>query len=253
MKKNLLYYFLIIAILQSCQGKKLTEVVEVPLPNSGTKITIGKPNDVEASKGAFELKKLPYNYDALQPNIDALTLENHYSKHYLTYTNNLNKAVAGTDLESKTIEEIFAKLDMSNEAVRNNAGGYYNHNLYFECIGAKKIEQPKDTLLATIKRDFGTYDSFVSTFKSSAEKQFGSGWTWLVVDKSGLLQITNTPNQDNPLMPKQVVKGTPILALDLWEHAYYLDYQYKRKKYIEAFFNVIDWKVVGKKYEATLK
>jgi superoxide dismutase, Fe-Mn family len=253
MKKLIFFYLVIVIFLQSCQGKKYTEVVEVPLPNSDEKITIGKPEDVDANKGAFELLKLPYKYDALQPNVSAFTLENHYSKHYLTYTNNLNKAVAGTELESKTIEEILSKLDLSNESLRNNAGGYYNHNLYFECMGAKKSEQPKDTLLATIKRDFGSYDGFVSTFKASAEKQFGSGWTWLVVDKTGVLQVTNTSNQDNPLMPKQVIKGKPILALDLWEHAYYLDYQYKRKKYIEAFFNVIDWKVVGKKFEATLK
>lgn len=251
MKKNILFYFILIAIC-SCQGKKLTEVVEVPLPSQGEKITIGKPEDVEADKGAFEMIKLPYKYDALQPNIDAFTLENQYSKHYLTYTNNLNKAVAGTDLESKTIEEILAKLDVSNEALRNNVGGFYNHNIYFESIGAKKREQPKDTLLSTIKRDFGSYENLVTSIKSSAEKHIGSGWTWLIVDKTGLLQVINTQNNDNPLMPKQIIKGTPILALDMWEHAYYLDYQYRRRKYIEAFFNVIDWKAVGKKYEATL-
>lgn len=253
MKKNKLFYLLVILVLQSCQGKKLNEVVEVPLPSSGEKITLGKPEDVVADKGAFEMIKLPYKYDALQPNIDALTLENQYSKHYLTYANNLNKLVSKTDLESKSIQEILAKLDMSNEALKNNSGGFYNHSLYFECLGAKKREQPKDTLLGTIKRDFGSYENLVSSIKTTAEKQIGSGWTWVVVDKTGLLQVVNTPNNENPLMPKQVIKGTPILVLDMWEHAYYLDYQYKRRKYIEAFFNVIDWKSVSKKYEATLK
>ena len=252
MRKNIGLFIFILVLLQACNGKKLTEVVEVPLPNVGEKISIGKPDEVEATKGgAFDLMKLPFKYDALQPSISALTVENHYSKHYLTYTNNFNKAVAGTDLEAKTVEEILAKLDMSNEALRNNAGGYYNHQLYFECLGAKKTEQPKDTLLSTIKRDFGSYENFIKTFKSSAERTFGSGWTWLVVDKTGTLQVTNTPNQDNPLMPKQVIKGIPILALDLWEHAYYLDYQFKRRRYIDGFFNLIDWKIVGKKYEAT--
>ena len=252
MNKSYFFYLSLIVILISCQGKKYTEVVEVPLPSNGEKITIGKPEDVDADKGAFEIIKLPYKYDALQPFLSALTLENHYSKHYVNYANNLNKLVLDTDLAAKTIEELLYKLDMSNESLRNNAGGFYNHNIYFESMGAKKPEQPKDTLLSTIKRDFGSYDNFKTLFKATSEKQFGSGWTWLVVDKTGVLQVTNTPNQDNPLMPKQVVKGTPILALDLWEHAYYLDYQYKRRKYIENFFNVIDWKAVGKKFEATL-
>ncbi|MBC7642308.1 MAG: superoxide dismutase [Flavobacterium sp.] len=253
MKKIFFYLCIIFIFLQSCTGKKLTEVVEVPLPNASEKISIGNPDDVKADRGAFEMISLPYKYDALQPNIDALTLENHYSKHYLTYTNNLNKSVADSEEANKTIEEVLSKLDITNENLRNSAGGFYNHNIYWESLGAKNLEQPKDTLLGTINRDFGSYDNFVTVFKDSADKQFGSGWTWLIVDKSGKLVVTNTQNQDNPLMPKQLVKGTPILAIDLWEHAYYLDYQYKRKKYIEAFFNVINWKEVGKKYEATLK
>ncbi len=249
--KNIIF-ILILLNLFSCNGKKLTEVVEVPLPNENQQISIGNPEDVEADKGTFEMIKLPYKYDALQPYINALTLENHYSKHYLTYTNNLNKAIANTDLIERTIEQILSKLDMENEFLRNNAGGYYNHNIYWESIGARNVQQPKDTLLSTINRDFGSYDNFVAAFKSSAAKQFGSGWTWLIVDKTGKLKVTNTPNQDNPLMPRQIIKGKPILALDLWEHAYYLDYQYKRKKYIDAFFTIINWNEVGKKYEATL-
>ena len=253
MKIKLLFCLTTLIVLQSCQGKKFTEVVEVPLPSSGEKITIGIPEDVTADIGTFELIKLPYKYEALLPNLSALTLENHYSKHYLTHLNNLNKTIAETDLVSKTIEEILLKLDISNEFLKNNAGGYYNHNIYFESLGAKKTEQPKDTLLSTINRDFGSYENFKTAFKTSAEKQIGSGWTWLIIDKNGVLQVTNTNNNENPLMPKQAIKGTPILAIDLWEHAYYLDYQYKRRKYIDAFFNVIDWKIVEKKYVTTLK
>lgn len=243
----------LLLIFQSCDKKKYTEVVEVPLPSSQEKITIGSPEDVKAGEGTFQMIKLPYAYDALQPNINAITLETHYSKHYLTYTNNLNKSIVGTDKENITIEEILTKLDLSNEFLRNNAGGYYNHNIYWESMGAKSPEQPKDTLNGAIKKDFGSYENFVSLFKGTSEKQFGSGWTWLIVDKSGKLQITSSQNQDNPLMKNAVIKGTPILALDLWEHAYYLDYQYRRSNYINAFFNVINWKAVGKKYEETLK
>jgi superoxide dismutase, Fe-Mn family len=244
---------LITIILQSCNNKKYTEVVEVPLPSTAEKITIGKPDEVKEEKGgAFKVIELPYKYEDLQPTIDAFALETHYAKHYLSYTNNLNKAVVGTKFEEMDIDEILSKMDLTNESLRNNAGGYYNHNLFFETIGAKKIEQPKDTLLGTIKRDFGSYENFITMFKESANKQFGSGWTWLVVNKAGQLQICNTQNQDNPLMPRQVVKGIPILALDLWEHAYYLDYQDKRRKYIDSYFNSINWKTVGKKYEKTL-
>ena len=253
MKNSSILLCFIIIILQSCTGKKLTEVVEVPLPNASQKISIGNPDDVKADKGTFQMLSLPYKYDALQPNIDALTLENHYSKHYLTYTNNLNKAIADTDLADTTIEEILSKLDINNTILKDNAGGYYNHTIYWESMSPKTTKQPQDTLLGAITKDFGSYVNFETAFKDSAEKQFGSGWTWLIVDKSGKLLITNTQNQDNPLMPKQLVKGTPLLAIDLWEHAYYLDYQYKRKKYIDAFFNVINWKEVEKKYGATLK
>lgn len=253
MKNNIFFGLFILLVLQSCHNKKLTEVVEVPLPTAQEKMSIGNPDDVKAAPGAFQMIKLQYTYDALQPNIDALTLENHYSKHYLTYTNNLNKALVGTEQETLSILEILTNLDTSNEALKNNAGGYYNHNIYWESMGAKTVEQPKDTLAGAIKKDFGSYENFLSTFKDASEKQFGSGWTWLIVDKAGKLQVTNSQNQDNPLMKNAVIKGTPILALDLWEHAYYLDYQYKRRNYIDAFINVINWKIVAKKYEATFK
>lgn len=237
----------------SCKRKKYTEVVEVPLPSKEEKMTIGLPEDVKADAGAFELLKLPYNYDALAPNIDAMTMEVHYSKHYLTYTNNLNKALAGTELESLPIEEIFKKLDLNNADLRNNLGGYYNHTLYFDIMAPKAGGKPTDTLASAIDKDFGSFDNFKIQFEDAATKQFGSGWAWLIVDKAGKLQVTSTPNQDNPLMPRAVVAGTPILAIDVWEHAYYLNYQNKRKKYIEAFFNVINWKKVGEKYEEAIK
>lgn len=245
-----------ILIIPACKRKKLEEVVEVPLPAAEEKITIGQPDDVKADDGAFSLTPLPYEYNSLEPSIDILTMEVHYSKHYLTYTNNLNKLVTSDPtLADLGIEEILKKVDMnaSNE-LRNNAGGYYNHSLFWGGMASKAGGQPQDTISALITRDFGSYDVFKTQFMDAAEKQFGSGWAWLVLDKSGKLQVTSTPNQDNPLMPKQVISGTPLLNLDVWEHAYYLQYQYKRKKYIEAFFNVINWKKVTERFmEATAK
>jgi Fe-Mn family superoxide dismutase len=245
--------FILAILLLSCNKKKYTEVVEVPLPTAQEKIAIGHPEDVKAIEGAFQLEKLPYNYDALAPNISALTMEMHYSKHYLTYNNNLNKALAGTALENLTIEGVLAKLDPNNAEIRNNAGGYYNHSLYFKCFGPKSGEVVKDSLNSVITKKFGSFDNFKNSFKEEAAKQFGSAWVWLIVDKSGNLQITSTQNQDNPLMRNAIVPGTPILALDLWEHAYYLGYQYKRKNYVDAFFDVINWKKVGENYDEALK
>jgi superoxide dismutase, Fe-Mn family len=249
---NLICIGLLISF-SSCRKDKLREVVEVPLPTTENKLTIGQPDDVKANKGAFELYKLPYKYDDLAPHIDAFTMEMHYSKHYLTYTNNLNRLLAGTEKESLTIEEILKKLDLSNADLRNNAGGYYNHSFFFEIMGPKAGGKPKDSLAKTIDRDFGSFENFKTAFTTAATKQFGSGWAWLVVDPSGKLQVTSSPNQDNPLMPKQPVNGTPILGLDVWEHAYYLGYQYKRKDYIAAFYNVINWRKVEEKYKATFK
>lgn len=244
--------FLLLLFL-SCNNKKYTEVVEVPLPTIEEKVIMGMPDDVKANEGSFQLEKLPYSYDALSPNISVFTMENHYSKHYLTYTTNLNNAIIGTPLENLTIEEVLAKLDPSVLDIKNNAGGYYNHSLYFECIAPKAGGQPQDTLAAAIAKNFGSFENFTSAFKDEAAKQFGSGWVWLIVDRSGSLQITSTQNQDNPLMRNAVVPGKPILALDLWEHAYYLDYQYKRKNYTDAFFNIINWKKVSENYEEALR
>ena len=255
MKKASYYllYFSIFLTVFSCNNKKLTEVVEVPLPSAVEKFTIGSPDDIKADEGSFELVKLPYSYDAVSPEIEARTMELHYSKHYLAYTNSLNKALKNTEYEDITIEEILSKSVADSLNLRNNAGGYYNHSLFFECIGPIAGGQPKDTLAIAINNDFGSFEGFKNQFKNAANKQFGSGWAWLIVDNTGKLQVTNTPNQDNPLMPKAIVPGTPILALDVWEHAYYLQYQNKKKNYIDAFFNIINWKVVGEKYEQAIK
>lgn len=249
----ILFSVLLSTLLLSCNDKKFTEVVEVPLPTAQEKISIGFPDDVKAEKGSFQLDKLPYPYDALAPTISPLTLETHYSKHYLTYTNNLNKAVAGTPFENSTIEDILSKLDLNNADLRNNAGGYYNHSLYWKSMAPNTGGVPKDTLASAITRDFGSYENFVSDFKSEATRQFGSAWVWLIVDKYGKLKVTSSQNQDNPLMRNAAIPGTPILALDLWEHAYYLGYQYKRKNYVDSFFYVINWTKVGQNYEAALR
>ncbi len=243
---------LVLVATTSCHRKKLTEVVEVPLPSKDDKMVIGNPEDVKADEGMFKMEALPYGYEDLAPNIDALTMELHYSKHYLTYTNNLNKAVKEAAIEETSIVDLLKKLDVNNADLRNNAGGYYNHGLFWSVMKPKAPKQPKDTLALAINRDFGSFNEFKAQFQDAASKQFGSGWAWLVTDANGKLQITSTANQDNPLMPNATIKGTPILCLDVWEHAYYLNYQYKRKKYIENFFNVIDWEKVNEKYEEAI-
>jgi Fe-Mn family superoxide dismutase len=249
----LLSSILLITILVSCNNKKLTEVVEVPLPTAQEKVSIGFPDDVKADQGPFQLEKLPYSYDALAPTVSPLTLQTHYSKHYLTYTNNLNSAIAGTEFENQSIEDILSHLDPNNTALKNSAGGYYNHSLYWKSMAPNAGGIPKDTLASAITRDFGSYKNFAIAFKAEATNQFASAWVFLIVDKSGTLIVTSTQNQDNPLMKNASILGTPILAIDLWEHAYYLGYQYRRRNYIDAFFNVINWKKVGENYEATLR
>jgi Fe-Mn family superoxide dismutase len=244
---------LLIAILVSCNGKKLTEVVEVPLPTAQEKVSIGYPDDVKANTGSFQLEKLPYPYDALAPTVSPLTLQMHYSKHYLTYTNNLNNAIAGTEYENQSIDDILSHLDPNDTDLKNNAGGYYNHSLYWKSMAPNTGGAPTDSLASVITRDFGSYKNFVTSFKTEATKQFASAWVFLIVDKAGTLKVTSSQNQDNPLMKNAPIPGTPILALDLWEHAYYLGYQYRRRNYIDSFFNVINWKKVNENYEAALR
>ena len=196
---------------------------------------------------AFELTVLPYAYDALEPHIDAKTMEIHHSKHHAAYTANFNNAIAGTALEGKSVEAIFANLDMSNMGVRNNGGGYYNHDMFWKVMSPTGGGNPTGVITDAINAAFGSYETFKELFSKAAATRFGSGWAWLCL-KDGKLEICSTPNQDNPLMPGVPCGGTPILCLDVWEHAYYLNYQNRRPDYINAFFNVIDWKEVTAKY-----
>mgnify|MGYP002628987915 CR=1 FL=1 len=199
---------------------------------------------------AFELPKLPYAYDALEPHIDARTMEIHHSKHHQGYTNNLNNAIAGTDLENKSILDILNGLDMNNKAVRNNGGGYYNHDLFWTVMSPNGGGAPTGDLATAINDAFGSFEAFKDAFSKAAATQFGSGWAWLCVHKGGKVEVCSTPNQDNPLMPGVTCQGTPVLGLDVWEHAYYLNYQNRRPDYINAFFNVINWDEVSARYSA---
>ena len=197
---------------------------------------------------AFELPQLPYAYDALEPYIDARTMEIHHTKHHNAYITNVNAAIAGTDMEGKTIENILINLDMKNMPVRNNGGGFYNHNLYWTVMTPDGGGLPTGDLLAAIEAAFVTFEEFKASFSKAGATQFGSGWAWLCVHKGGKVEVCGTPNQDNPLMPGVGCGGTPILAMDVWEHAYYLHYQNRRPDYIEAFFNVINWTEVARRY-----
>ena len=199
---------------------------------------------------AFELPELGYAHDALEPNIDARTMEIHHGKHHQGYTNNLNNAIAGTDLEGKSIEDILGNLDMSNGAVRNNGGGFYNHSLFWTVMNPKDKGYLSGDLKDAIEAAFGSKDAFIEAFSKAAATQFGSGWAWLCVHPGGKVEVCSTPNQDNPLMPGVTCGGTPILGLDVWEHAYYLNYQNRRPDYINAFFDVLDWTEVSKNFAA---
>jgi len=197
---------------------------------------------------SFELPKLPYAYDALEPHIDARTMEIHHTKHHNAYVTNLNATIAGTDLEGKTIENILINLDMNNMPVRNNGGGHYNHNLFWRIMSPNGGGKPTGELAEAIERDFGSFEEFKAQFAKAGATRFGSGWAWLCVHKGGKLEVCSTPNQDNPLMPNTGCGGFPILGMDVWEHAYYLNYQNRRPDYIEAFFNVINWTEVIRLY-----
>lgn len=197
---------------------------------------------------AFELPKLSYAYDALEPHIDARTMEIHHSKHHNGYTSKLNAAIEGSDLEGKSIEDILSNLDMSNGGVRNNGGGFYNHRLFWDIMSPNGGGQPSGELADAIDAAYGSFDAFKDAFSKAAATQFGSGWAWLCVLDGGKVEVCSTPNQDNPLMPGVTCGGTPILGLDVWEHAYYLNYQNRRPDYIEAFFSVINWSKVSELY-----
>ena len=200
---------------------------------------------------SFELPKLHYSYNSLEPHIDARTMEIHHTKHHAGYTTKLNAAIADTPLDQHSIEEILSNLDMSNAAVRNNGGGFYNHCLFWQVMSPDANALSGD-LADAIDRSFGSFDQFKADFSAAAATQFGSGWAWLCAKKGGDLEVCSTPNQDNPLMPGVGCGGTPILGLDVWEHAYYLNYQNRRPDYINAFFSVINWKVVAENFEAAV-
>ena len=201
---------------------------------------------------AFTLPELGYAYDALEPGIDAKTMEIHHTKHHQAYINNLNNAIAGTDLEGKSIEDICRGMDMNNMAVRNNGGGHFNHSLFWEILKPDDKGRLSGSLLDAINSAFGSVEAFEDTFSKAAATRFGSGWAWLCVHEGGKVEVCSSPNQDNPLMPGVGCGGTPILGLDVWEHAYYLNYQNRRPDYIKAFLSLINWNVVEKKYAAAL-
>ncbi len=199
---------------------------------------------------AFELPALTYAKDALEPHIDALTMEIHHDKHHATYVTNLNNALAGKEGENSSIEDICKNISAYPVAVRNNGGGHYNHTLFWEILGSNAGGAPTGELASAIDAAFGSFDEFKTQFATAGTTRFGSGWAWLVVTTDGKLAVTSTPNQDNPLMDIAEVKGTPILGMDVWEHAYYLKYQNKRPDYIAAFWNVVNWDVVASKFAA---
>ncbi|MEM6396493.1 MAG: superoxide dismutase [Bacteroidota bacterium] len=196
----------------------------------------------------FELPKLKYDYTALEPHIDARTMEIHHGKHHQGYTNKLNNAIEGTDLAGHSIEDILAQAGAAGSGVRNNGGGFYNHDLFWDVMSPNGGGNPSGAVGEAIDEAFGSYDAFKEAFATAAKTRFGSGWAWLIVGEDGKLAVTSSPNQDNPLMDVAEVKGTPILGLDVWEHAYYLNYQNRRPDYVEAFFHVIDWDAVNKRY-----
>lgn len=204
-----------------------------------------RSNDTMAK---FELPALPYAFDALEPHVDARTMEIHHGKHHAGYVNNLNKAVEGTEAEGKSLEELMQNMSKYSTAVRNNGGGHYNHSLFWSVMGPNKGGNPSGELSDAINKQFGSFDKFKEEFSNAAATRFGSGWAWLIVKADGSLAVTSTPNQDNPVMDLTEVKGTPVLGIDVWEHAYYLNYQNRRPDYIAAFWNVINWDEVAKRY-----
>ncbi|MDG1263609.1 MAG: superoxide dismutase [Flavobacteriaceae bacterium] len=201
---------------------------------------------------AFELPKLTYAYDALEPHIDARTMQIHHGKHHNGYTTNLNNAISGSDLDGQSIESILESLDMNNAAVRNNGGGFYNHRLFWSVMSPNGGGKPTGALSDAINTAFGSFEAFKDTFAKAAATRFGSGWAWLCVIPGGAVEVCSTANQDNPLMPDVGCKGFPILAIDVWEHAYYLNYQNRRPDYIQAFFNVVDWNTVNEFYQKNM-
>jgi len=251
--KNPFYCLSFLFLLISCNNNNNLVEVALPEPEVEVKSPFINPSEVKINEGHFKLQSISYLFDALEPHFDGKTVELHYTMLYVSYTNKLNAAIIESKIEPKKIEEILALVDDTNATLKNNAGGYYNHSLFFEILTPKSTLKPAGKLALAITANFGSFEEFKRKFTQASSNHFGSGWTWLVVTNEGKLAISTTTNQDNPLMPNAAIKGTPILGLDLWEHSYYLKYQNKRADYIDAFFEVINWEVVEKKLEATTK
>lgn len=247
MKKILISTLSLLVLSIACNENKNTTNENSTNNTSNEQTTLGNPADVKADAGTFQIDPLKYGYADLEKSIDAETMQVHYSKHYVGYTNNLNKEIEGKPQASMSIVEILKNLDMGNATLRNNAGGYYNHSLYFATMSPNGGGKPSGKLAEAIEKEFGSFEELKTKLSDAGNKQFGSGWSWLVV-KDGKLAVGSTANQDNPLMPGMELSGTPILGIDVWEHAYYLHYQNKRADYIKAFFDVIDWDVVNDNY-----
>ena len=201
---------------------------------------------------SYKLPELPYSYDALEPHFDAATMEIHHSKHHQGYTNKLNTALEEAGLTDKNIEDLFGTTSKLSTGIRNNGGGFYNHSLFWSVLSPNGGGEPKGKVAEAIQESFGSFDAFKDTFNNAAATRFGSGWAWLIVDENKKLKVTSTPNQDNPLMDVATDNGTPILGLDVWEHAYYLNYQNKRPDYIQAFWSIVNWDEVEKRYLAAI-
>lgn len=201
----------------------------------------------------FEFPALPYAYDALEPHIDRMTMEIHHTKHHRAYFDKFVAAIQGTDLENKSLNEIFAQISKASAAVRNNGGGFFNHNLFWEILGPNGGGAPVGKLAEEISKAFGSFEDFKTKFNDAAANRFGSGWAWLSVKADNSLCVCSSPNQDNPLMDVHDCQGTPIMGLDVWEHAYYLKYQNRRPDYINAFWNLVNWEKVSENYEKALK
>lgn len=252
--KSMLPLFAATLTVLACKKDTLVEVVDVPSkPIVAIEQKGGKPSDLKATEGAFELYQLPYNYNALEPHVDAATLELHYAKHLLPYVNGLNKSVIGTKYEVLDLVSIFKNIAFKDADVRNYAGAVYNHNFYFEAIAPKAGGLPEGEILDAINKDFGSYDEFVKAFSDVAVKLNGSGWVWLMSDKYGRLRIITTPNNDAPQMKGLGITGVPLLCLDMWEHAYYLKFQNKKREYANTFFSILNWSKVAERYGAFSK
>lgn len=249
MKKRLLTFAIICNLFGSCQKKE--ELYEVDIPDSiyQTEEIENTPKQVVAKEGAFKMKGLNYEYYDLEPHLDAQTVEHHYSKHHLQYLEKLNELIKGTAYEQQSIEEVLSDLTAEDHSLIINAGGYYNHNLYWEVLNKPSKEVPEGKVLNLITRDFGSIDNFKSQFKKAALDFNGSGWIWLVLTEDDNLKIVSTTNENNPLMGFETTKGYPLLNLDVWEHAYYLKYKNNKKDYVENFFKLIDWKKINYRLE----